>query len=305
MYAAGHPPLPSFEVAAFNEQMPRHWQYLREKPEEVQKLLEYNPKDWEQTKLVLVGAAVSLRESMRLLAHQASDCEKALEDRHAAPDRRALDLANFDCYACHHDLKSPSWRQKRGFAGKPGRVPMRPWATALVELAIGQVAEDARQARKMTADYRRLLKQVEAGFDARPFGDPRRIKPAAQKLAKWADALAAKVNDRVCAAEAARQARRRLLALCQDALLDYDSARQVAWAFRVMWDESQQISKGKPDPKVRAVLADLQERLGLQFPKGRRRIVSDLGRSMKARNDYDPDPFRSDLRILFKRLGGR
>jgi hypothetical protein len=49
----------------------------------------------------------------------------------------------------------------------------------------------------------------------------------------------------------------------------------------------------------------LQERLGLQFPKGRRRIVSDLGRSMKARNDYDPDPFRSDLRTLFKRLGGR
>src|SRR6185312_3755798 len=31
MYAAGHPPLPSFEAATFSDQMPRHWDYLQQK----------------------------------------------------------------------------------------------------------------------------------------------------------------------------------------------------------------------------------------------------------------------------------
>src|SRR5262249_1340532 len=31
IYAAGHPPLPNIEFAAFCEEMPRHWEYLREK----------------------------------------------------------------------------------------------------------------------------------------------------------------------------------------------------------------------------------------------------------------------------------
>ena len=30
-YAAGHPPLPSFELATFESQMPAHWKSLREK----------------------------------------------------------------------------------------------------------------------------------------------------------------------------------------------------------------------------------------------------------------------------------
>src|SRR5262249_48859728 len=102
MYAAGHPPLPGFEIASFSNQMPRHWQYLAEKPESVQKILGYDGKEQEQAKLVLVGAAVSLAESMRLVAMQAKE-EKA-----------GLDWANFDCASCHHDLKSPSWRQARG-----------------------------------------------------------------------------------------------------------------------------------------------------------------------------------------------
>ena len=100
--------------------MPRHWQYLREKPEEARELiLKKKRVDREQTRLVLVGAAVNLRESMRLLRDQAAECAKATD-----PDKRALDFASFDCYACHHDLQSKSWRQKRPAAGRPGRPPM-------------------------------------------------------------------------------------------------------------------------------------------------------------------------------------
>jgi len=60
MYAAGHPPLPSFEVAAFSNEMPRHWDYVRDKKPKVAQIQKLDPSEFEQTKLVLVGAAVSL-----------------------------------------------------------------------------------------------------------------------------------------------------------------------------------------------------------------------------------------------------
>ncbi len=151
------------------------------KPKEAQELLRYDGVDEERTKLVLVSAAVSLRESMRLLAREAADCAKAVDT-----DKRALDLANFDCYACHHDLKSPSWRQKRGYAGKPGRVPMRPWPTALVKLAIHQAAKDA-EAGVMEDVFTKKWQRLQAAFEAKPFGDAKKIAPAADDLANWAE----------------------------------------------------------------------------------------------------------------------
>src|SRR5947209_9038065 len=71
MYAAGHPPLPSLEIATFSDEMPRHWQYLKEKPEPAQKILSYNPTELERTKLVLVGGAQDFQAAMELLAGQA------------------------------------------------------------------------------------------------------------------------------------------------------------------------------------------------------------------------------------------
>jgi hypothetical protein len=39
--------------------------------------------------------------------------------RKAASERwPELAMAHSDCYACHHDLQSPSWRQARGY--EPG-----------------------------------------------------------------------------------------------------------------------------------------------------------------------------------------
>src|SRR5439155_23427773 len=125
------PPLPSVELATFSDAMPRHWKYLSEKPAKVQKILEYDPAkaDLERTQLVVVAALVSFRESMNLLAAQAEQGDK---------DKSWPELAQFDCYACHHDLKAKSWRQQRGYHGKPGRPDMRPWPTTLVHLGILQ-----------------------------------------------------------------------------------------------------------------------------------------------------------------------
>jgi hypothetical protein len=302
MYAAGHPPLSSFEVATFSEAMPRHWQYLRQKKFEVQKEQGYNGKDREQSKLVLVGAAVALRESMRLLAENADACKAS------GPGERGLDLANFDCYACHHDLKSPRRRQARGFRGKPGRVPMSAWSAALVKLAIRHVARDSADEREQSARFARLLRQVQDGFDARPYGAPIKIAAAARALAKWADNLATKLNEKSCDAVEARKMLVALPALYKDESLDYDSARQVAWAFNVLYDESRirRNRKAGPDPEIAGIQARLEAVLGLELPSGRnKRIETGLSKSLERINKYRPDPFQEAFQAIANRLGAK
>jgi hypothetical protein len=301
MYAAGHPPLPGFEVGTFSDEMPRHWQYLREKPRKVQALLGYDGKEREQTKLVLVGAAVTLRESMRLLARQAEECKKARD-----PDRRALDLANFDCYSCHHDLKAPRWRQRRGFAGRPGRVPMRAWPTTLIGLAIRSAAGSAGGEKALAAEFSRLLRDVQAGFDARPYGAPAKIAPAARALARWADRLAGKLSGKRCDGAAARKALVALPALSKDRDLDYDSARQAAWAFKVVHQESRAGGKLKApgDAEVAGALNGLEAQLALKLPSGRHTLLeAGLGKRLELINNYSPDPFRRAFGVISRRLG--
>ncbi len=298
MYAAGHPPLPAFEIASFSEQMPRHWlERGKKKSAAVRKELGYVEGERELTKLVLVGAAVSLRESMRLLAHEAGECAKAPSDS----DRRGLDLANFDCYACHHDLKADSPRQKRGFVGKPGRVPMRPWPTVLMELALREGSEDAKGAEREAANYRKLLEAVNAGFDARPYGDPVKIAPAARALEKWADALAQRLDEKRWDGRQGRQALRRLLVLHEDRNVpDYDSARLLAWSFNAMYGEL----RPSPDSEVAKAQAGLEKALELKLPAGRKaRTVEERQASLNALNEFKPGDFQSAFRRLHGRLG--
>jgi len=290
MYAAGHPPLPGFESATFSDQMPKHWQYLREKPDKVKKLLRYDDVDRERTKLILVGAAVSLRESMRLLHRQADDCVKAVD-----PDKRALNLANFDCYACHHDLKSPSWRQARGYNGKPGRVPMRPWPTALVKLAIRHATDENAEAKEMEGAFTEKWRRLQTAFEDRPFGDPKKIAPAADDLTTWANALAEKLDNKPCDQAAARKLLAQLPSMFQGGTPDYDSARQIAWAFQVMYQELE----AKPDPRVEEVIAMLKKELKLDLPSGRKRNISDeLAAGLERLNSYNPSEFNKALEKL-------
>ena len=73
MYAAGHPPLPSIEVATFTNSIPRHWWLARreERAEPSRSSSATKAGELEQTRLALVGAAVALKTSMKLLADEA------------------------------------------------------------------------------------------------------------------------------------------------------------------------------------------------------------------------------------------
>jgi hypothetical protein len=295
MYAAGHPPLPPFEVATFSKAMPVHWTPRAHKFKAKYTDADYYAGEQETIRELLVGAAVSLRVSMELLVAKAKECEKAKE----GSDKRVLDFANFDCYSCHHELRPNSERQRRGFAGKPGRVPMRPWPTTLVPLAIAY-AYGPKEVEAETAKYRRLEKAVNDAFSARPFGDNKKVAISAEALKTWAQNLATRLNQQQYGRPRSREALVKLLELHKDQPpKDFDSARLLGWSFQTMHGELYKKSTSTVDKSLRG----LDEQVLLKIvPRKGEWGLHELDRSMKARRDFKADSFRSTILGLYKDL---
>jgi hypothetical protein len=95
LIAAGHPRL-NFELHAFLDALPRHWNTAPAKA----KLPEYEVVLWS------VGQVVSARVALEQLAARA---------RAAKSDARPWpEFAEYACASCHHDLADPSWSHTRG-----------------------------------------------------------------------------------------------------------------------------------------------------------------------------------------------
>ena len=251
MYAAGHPPLPPFELVTYCRDMPRHYHAFRDLPatsespaiasEELIELAKTDPdKAWEKfhfrlpaekdrpeaecpnARELVMGTVAAFEATMKLLADDAKD----------TPADQLLDFAHFDCYACHHDLKVPSWRQKRGYRGVPGRPTMRPWATETLMAVLdhAQAANgkfDTEKAAKIANEIRTSLKLLNAEYDARPFGDPAKIAATAEGFARECRQL------------------RSILAINK---VVYDPAETES-LYRVSGGASQRLAGGKPQQK--------------------------------------------------------
>src|SRR5262249_41881651 len=124
MYAVGHPPLPGIELDTFSDSLPRHWRYLADKPpgvfesDEMQKTYGRSLIRLERVQIVVVGGLVALREAVKLAQDTAG--------------QGGADYAQFDCFACHHDLSQPnrdkpSARSFGGYRARPGRPIPRSW----------------------------------------------------------------------------------------------------------------------------------------------------------------------------------
>src|SRR5262249_37738693 len=140
-----------------------------------------------------------------------------------------LAMGQSDCYACHHELQRPSWRQVRGFNGRPGRPQIRPWPMALARQGLGSDGDAATQLQKSLAE-------LYLACDVRPFGDPAKVAGAADKLKAWsqgrldADKLQEAKIDRLAALK-------KLCALTPNDYPDYDSAREIVAAIHVIYTE--------------------------------------------------------------------
>jgi hypothetical protein len=369
MYAAGHPPLPSFEVASFSQNLPPHWRdlidvpYFKTAPKEVRKAYHLDSAAFQHTQLALAGGAATGASVCRLLAArahlEASDrADKAADNVWPPPwiaplpakdeSRRWPELATgakfdlptelrqrwpevamalSDCYACHHDLKSDSWRQQRGYPAAPGRPQLPAWPTALVQ---------------PEKSFRANWTALQRAFASRPFGKPAEIAKAAMTLeASYFGLLGS--GGRISMDEAkAKKVLRELCTLPADSYPDYDTARQLAWAVRALYYDHWN-AKNK-DGKIEEILRALDDELSLtrqsearqKFVKARLTLVkeklakktekeaakvqSDLEgflRPLQAINDaeeaavlerlgrYDPRTFRQRLEEMAKRLAAK
>jgi hypothetical protein len=190
IYAAGHPPLPPFELASYLEGEPKHWGYATKlkffesiKPDDTWKLFHFQPESQEVylARNYAVGAIVGLRAEAELLLAEAE---------RAGATNEGLDFARFDCYSCHHELRSPSERQKRGYDGPPGRTPLRTAAG----LPAGVVAHHAETLTaggldKLAGGFDVKLMALKKAATAKPFGDPGKLKVEAQAMKDWCDAF--------------------------------------------------------------------------------------------------------------------
>ncbi len=298
MYAAGHPPLPSVEVATFANSIPRHWWLHAERKDEIKLNLGFEEGQLEQTKLAIVGAAVALRTTLKLIADEAK-----VPANHGVPGQGWPDYARFDCWSCHHDLKRDGWRQARGFEqGPPGRVPVGEWPLALVDLGIDRVAlDDPKAAEALRSELLGLEKTLREQANIRPFGRKAAMAEAAEAYAKSTDVLVKKLGIAKYDKAIASKLLRKLVEKAESSTPDYDSARLVAWTIKLLVDE---LGVALPRRKeILPIVDQLDEKLKLNLPSGRfYQIEDEIGKALKVIGDYDPATFRDQIKELLPAL---
>jgi hypothetical protein len=137
-------------------------------------------------------------------------------------------------------------------------------------------------------------------FDAQPFGDPRKVAAIARDAARWADDLLKEVKG----AQVDRDSAQKLLIGLQKEVtsrtFDFDSARQLAWAYRAIHDEID--PAWLKQSETEKAFKSLDDQLKLELPKGQVEIAKDFLREALDRlNNYEPERFRLSFKLLTKK----
>jgi hypothetical protein len=153
LIAAGHPRL-EFELTAFLANMPKHWIERTKKPNQ-------EMETW------IVGQVETARAGLQLLIKRASD-----------PTAPWPEFAEYDCFACHHDLGAKSWRRE-GTRFEQGLTPgtVR-WNDRYLSLLPGVVGEQSGLADPWLG----LVQQM-----AKPLPDRSRVEKRAGEIVELLD----------------------------------------------------------------------------------------------------------------------
>lgn len=227
MYAAGHPWLPSFDVEAFADELPRHWRSLREKGafRGRDKYVEVNfpgiDMAHEATALrgTLVGTAVALRARVALVSGLAA----------AGESEGTPDLAAFDCRACHHELRADLSGAPRRDEYVAGRPPMETSSELLFDVAL-HLLEDRGLHSAPAA--RQRFSRWHAAWSAAPFGNPAEVKERSRELLADIDSAIEKLRQVPCDRSSADLVLNELWRLTRQPNLEFNEARRLAWAIR-------------------------------------------------------------------------
>lgn len=284
MYAAGHPPLPSIELNAFIGQMPAHWNSISHKKDFTHRdrYLELNRYVQDIGKLdqLVLNALIAYRSSLQLIVSISGKGEA-----YAWPE-----LGVYDCYGCHHELKSPSWRGQTLTGLAPGRPQFHLWPTTLIAL------DDASNENLRSAGN-----QLRDNLNKHPFGNASSISDdigpliatltAAidKKLSARAMALANKVDPMPSTNIDAKLTITALCSLTTTQPDSFESARQIAWAIQSVYRESQLAE----NTAISSALEQLSTQLMLEFPAGPALPTStNQQSSQNAVSQYEPAKFK-------------
>lgn len=152
LIAAGHPRL-NFEFGAYLANMPHHWKATKQTQGP-----DHDAKVW------AIGQVASASAASVLLA-----------DRSTRKTASWPEFAEYDCFACHHDLMETSWRQARRLGGsRAGTLPWNHWYFSMPWF----FADPALPQDRVPRDF---LSKVEAlrGFMEMPNPQRRKVADAA------------------------------------------------------------------------------------------------------------------------------
>ncbi len=320
MYAAGHPPLPPFDLQTFLDAMPPHWgrvegsnesrrrgPALLEKPYQTDKatgksfqyqreyLLNHFSIDPSNSDAEVRGEAQrSFERSKRSMIGAMMAQDAALQLLHDASEQPAVwsDYSLFDCMGCHQTLYKDRSRYRA-----EGRVPGRPFPPTWLSIS-----------ETLTGDMLPtgpIRAKVDDTFNRMPFGDRDRFQAESASLRTFLaerKKLAMEWSKQVVDATDTKEWVAMLIDEQSPKLGDYWVAKQTAWMVQVATQEL--IDKKQLDASLIADdLAALDRilHLNLQIPQ-RESVLKSQETTLKLAQSFDANEVRKHLEAIRKAL---
>ncbi len=262
LIAAGHPRL-IFEFGAYHANLPKHWELADDKKDRP----DFELRVW------LTGQAATALAATELLEARAGS------QKYPWPE-----FAEYDCFACHHNLSEPSWRRERGFGGRtPGSLSWGTWYFSMPRVL-------ASQPRFLQPNLPQELDRLTKALTESLLNRDAALTPAGavrKELQQWSDGLrkTGKLD-----ATAARELLKALIdAGPQAARTDWESATQLYLALAAASDALSDLDPKHPAEEWKKALRDLFKQIDLQTRYDSPRL-------------YTPKPIEARLEALRKRL---
>ncbi|MCH7752152.1 MAG: hypothetical protein IH898_08370, partial [Planctomycetes bacterium] len=273
MYAAGHPTLSGFEMEGFADKMPRHWRFSHEKPNG-------GPPKFDRTRAVLLGSVVALRMAVVQAAGEGDNWPE---------------LARLECYSCHHQLRTPTWRQAPGRVELPGRPRLQLGCLPLVRAAAvfihGPAGED---------QFADLVRRTQQPFQHNVFGDPAELAALQQGVSRWCADLERQLQSRRLEVEQTRAILRGLITSATEEAYDFDTSRQLSGAMAVICEELSQASVDMPNlATLRIQLNKIRYDVFELSPQEEKRVEQRYPVVLSRRARYKPEKF-TQLMVRFR-----
>jgi hypothetical protein len=165
LIAAGHPQM-KFEMLGYHTLMPHHWN------DEEDQLANFEADLW------AAGQTASATAALALLEIRADRFSQAKDEKTGKP--AWPEFSEYDCFACHHDLRDSSWRRERGFTPNGSRVllPWGVWHFALLPELADQEEDPLGQ------EFSQAVKSLKATMEGTLFPEADLVKAQAVEARK-------------------------------------------------------------------------------------------------------------------------